>query len=232
MKKIRHIISRPAAIAVMFIAALALLFGGSIGTLSAALSGESEYYSTQAETSHIGIALTEEGEEVKDGGTLLSGLLERSGDTKLHAGKRYEETLAVKNTGAIDEYVRVTVYKYWIDEKGDKFPEMDSAWIDLGFTEGKGWSVDADASTEERTVLYYAEELKPGETSEPFMDSVRIDDAATRKVTQTVSERNGVTVITTTYDYNGKSFMIEVSADGVQTHSGDKARSSAWGVYK
>ena len=34
--------------------------------------------------------------------------------------KKYNEELAVKNSGSIDEYVRVTVRHYWVDKELEK----------------------------------------------------------------------------------------------------------------
>ena len=232
MKKNRKFLGRPAVTAGLLILALGLLLGSTIGGIRADLTLESEYHKAQAQLAELDIKIVENGKEVSGSDALLQDLLSRAEDTKLRVGKKYEETLAVKNSGDADEYVRVTVYKYWIDEKGEKFPEMDSKWIIPGFeTEGK-WSIDTASTTEERTVLYYSEILEAGKTSDPFITSITIDDDATKQVTQTTSVSGNVTVITTTYDYNGKQFCLEVYADGVQTHNASDAKISAWGLDK
>ena len=79
-------------------------------------------------------------------------------------GKTYDEVLSVLNSGSIDQYVRVTVYKYWVDVNedgtaGDKRTDLDPSLIDLHFVTGNGWTIDESASTKERTVLYYASPL-------------------------------------------------------------------------
>lgn len=38
-------------------------------------------------------------------------------DPEIVPGKTYPEEISVRNTGNIDEYVRVTIYKYWTDRK-------------------------------------------------------------------------------------------------------------------
>ena len=227
MEKIRDFLSRPIVTVALFALALVLLGGSTLGGARAALTVESQDYNSQVETYNIEVELLENGNTVEDGGTLLADLLQRNGDKALKTGKHYKETLAVQNTGAIDAYVRVSVYKYWLDENGDKYPAMDSKWIKPGFVTGSGWSIDETSTTEERTVLYYSPVLASGETSSPFLTYVSIDNAAGRQVTQT--EGN---VITTTYVYNGKSFCLEVYVDGVQTHNADQAKLSAWGVNK
>ena len=238
MKKIREFLSRPAVTAVLLCAALALLGGSAIGGARAALTIQSNYYNSHVDVYDIGVALEEsnDGSSWTDvsGGKLLTNLL--GSDSKLKAGKKYTEMLRVvnkpKGENPIDEYVRVSVYKYWIDENGKKFPEMNSEWIKLEFLTNNGWSIDGDSTTAERTVLYYSSELPAGAVSTPFLASVTIDRDAVRKVTKTVGSVNGVTTIEWTYDYNGKQFCLEVYVDGVQTHNVDAAKTSAWGVNK
>ena len=232
MKKFRELISRPSVTLALFALALVLLAGSTVGGARAALTIESKDYQSKVSTSSIDVALVET--NVKDGdwavvdgkGGLFSNLL--GSDASLKIGKAYPEYLAVKNTGAMSEYVRVSVYKYWLDESGKKYPDMDSQWIKLGFKTDGGWSIDTASSTEERTVLYYAPELASQGVSEEFLQSVTIDENAAHTVSQAESDN----VITTTYVYNGKSFCLEVHVDGVQTHSADKAKLSAWGVNK
>ncbi|MBQ3895361.1 MAG: hypothetical protein II739_08545, partial [Clostridia bacterium] len=118
----------------------------------------------------------------------------------------------------------------WLDENGNKFPEMNSEWIELGFVTGNGWSIDTSSSTEERTVLYYADPIAPGEETTEFLDSITINDVILTKVSQSTSVENGVTVIRTSFIYNGKQFCLEVIADSVQDHNADQAKRSAWGV--
>ena len=58
-----------------------------------------------------------------------------------------------------------------------------------------------------------------------------MDGGIAEKVTETVETgEDGRTTITTTYDYNGVNFMLEVEVDAVQTHNAVSAIRSAWGV--
>ena len=235
MKKMRKLFKKPAVTIGLLVIAVALLLGSSISGIRAELVLESENYTSQVALSSVNVALVENNDgdnPIPNGGALLTHLLERAQDTKLRVGKLYAEDLRVKNVGAADEYVRVTVYRYWIDENGNKFPDIDSAYIVPGFVTGEGWTIDEDSVTEERTVLYYSEILKPGDLSTPFMESIKVDDAITVLVDQTTSTANGVTTITTTFRYNGKSICLEAYADAVQTHSENEAKTSAWGVNK
>lgn len=239
MKKFRDFLSRPTVTAVLLALALVLLGGSTIGGIAAAPRYESLIQDTEMNLKHIGVALYENGNEVPDG-KLLRDLLKRNGnDANPKVGKKYSEVLTVKNTGTIDEYVRVTVYKYWKVKESDvpnaslvKTAEMDANWIELGFVEGNGWTIDHEADTEERTVLYYATPLAPGQTSTPFLDSITIKEEPTHKVTIDTSKSDGITTIVWKYDYNGAEFCLEAHVDGVQDHNMEKAKISAWGVKK
>ena len=239
MKKFRDFLSKPAVTAVLFALALLLLGSGTVGGARAALNIQSEYYNSGVELNDIGVALIEKQADdsfkVVAGKNALMGETSQIGaaikaDGKLLPGKTYSEVLAVRNTAEINEYVRVSVFKYWQDANGNKIPEMDSKWIKLGFVTGNGWTIDKSSTTEERTMLYYGTDIAPGMDTTPFLSTVTIDDTVLTKVSQSTSVENGVTVIRTTYIYNGNRFCIEVLVDGVQDHNADQAKLSAWGV--
>lgn len=239
MKKFREILSKPTVTAVLFALALLLLGSSTVAGARAALNIQSEYYNSEVEVLDIGVALVEKQSDdsfkVVVGKNALMG--EKTpitqmikADKKLLPGKTYPEVLAVRNTADINEYVRVSVFKYWLDENGNKFADMNSDWIELGFVTDGDWSIDQGSSTEERTVLYYAKPVAPGKETTEFLESVTINDVILTKVSQSTSVQNNVTVIKTTFIYNGKQFCIEVLVDGVQDHNADQAKLSAWGV--
>ena len=239
MKKFREFLSKPVVTAVLFALALLLLGSSTVAGARAALNIQSEYYNSEVELNDIGVALIEKQADdsfkVVAGKNALMGETSQIGaaikaDGKLLPGKTYSEVLAVRNTAEINEYVRVSVFKYWQDANGNKIPEMDSKWIKLGFVTGNGWTIDTSSTTEERTMLYYGTDIAPGMDTTPFLSTVTIDDTVLTKVSQSTSVENGVTVIRTTYIYNGNRFCIEVLVDGVQDHNADQAKLSAWGV--
>lgn len=241
MKKFREFLSKPVVTVVLFALALLLLGSGTVGGARAALNIESQYYNSEVELYDIGVALIEQqangnfkvvaGKNALMGETSLIGTAIKT-DGKLLPGKTYSEVLAVRNTAQIDEYVRVSVFKYWQDANGNKAPEMYSKWIQLGFVTGNGWEIDESSTTEERTMLYYGPKVAPGEDTTPFLSTVTIDDTILTKVSQTTSVEDGVTVIRTTYIYNGNRFCIDVIVDSVQDHNAEQAKISAWGVNK
>lgn len=244
MKKIRDFITSPAATLTAFVLAVALLLFSSVGGARAALAYYSETYRTQVQMQDIGVTLVENGANVswrdydtndRDGswdeniGPLLSKMLKK--DEKLKVGARYPEELAVHNSGTISQYVRVSIYKYWLDAEGNKMRDLSPDLIDLHLTNigGGGWLEDEEASTPERTVLYYSRLLASDETSPLFADSIAIDGMVASKVTQTSETKDGFTTITTNYDYNGVQFCLEAKVDAVQDHNAQDAIWSAWG---
>lgn len=167
-------------------------------------------------------------------GRLLEHML-ASGET-LKPGVAYPERLEVQNTGnkhndgeGINQFVRVTVTKYWVDETGAKRTDVSPSLIDLHLVNvGDAWLEDKEAATPERTVLYYSRVLAPGEVTPEFADTLTINKKVSSRVTQTESEKG--TVITTTYDYDGLTFCVEVCVEAVQDHNAEDAAKSAWGA--
>lgn len=223
-------------------AAAVLLATSTVGSTRAALTYYSDNYAAEVTVSSIGVSLLENGEKVayrdymhKDdqwseaSGTLLAGLLGEGEELVL--GQKYEEEISVANSGSIDSYVRVILTKSWQDADGVKDTTLSPDLIDLGIVEGNGWIVDEDASTTERTVLYYTDILSVGETTPAVTDTVRIDPSIGTKVIQTVETvENGLKTITYVYEYDGYIFNIEAEVDAVQTHNAEDAIKSAWGV--
>lgn len=124
---------------IILVASSAIMLAAStIGSTKATLTYMSDNYLAQIDIKSIGVTLTENGNDVswrdykhKDDdwseatGVLLGDMLKNAGDEKLILDKKYDEKLAVKNSGSIDEYVRVTVQHYWADkETGDKLSNL------------------------------------------------------------------------------------------------------------
>lgn len=259
---LRKILLSPgASFAAFALAAVLLLFAG-IGGARATLTYISEYYSTRVQMYDIGVELRENKEAVSwrnyksdaDGtwdettGVLLAHMLDKKdadGKTvtgedgkpvldELVIGKAYPEVLTFKNTGNINQFIRVSIYKYWQDPEGNKITNLSPSLIDLKYdpdTTGSGgnWIHDTASSTDEREVYYYKNLLKVGDETDALTKSVAIDNAIASKVTQTETKTDKGTTITTTYDYDGYSFMVEAKVDAVQEHNASDAVLSAWG---
>ncbi len=233
----------PLATGILFVLALALLLFGSVGGARAALTEQSLIHYSNLETSSISVALMERpkagqpAESVSGDGygvmKIKSGdMVNLVGDKELKLGKNYNLPMSVSNDGLIDEYVRVTVYKYWVTPAGTVYDHgwfagggakdrsLDPTKIELTFPDD--WTEDDGALTEERRVFYYASTLAPGEAVE-FPMTVKISSSVAGEVT--IDPDTGKYV----YTYNGKGFVLEIQADAVQTHNGDDARISSWG---
>lgn len=206
--------------------AIAFIAYGGIHTVQAAPRIVSEYYGAQVQLSNIDTALTENGKVVEGDGALLQSW---PAGEDFAIGKTYDEVLAVQNTGdankgGIDEYVRVTVRRYWTDAQGNEIKKdtgLKPEYIDLHFMESNGWTIDTDASTAERTVLYYSDILAPGESSAPFADKLSISSEALTAVSAEGA-----------FAYENATFHIEAVVDAVQTHNASDAKSSAWGTSR
>lgn len=229
--------------AVLLTASALLLAGSTVGSARAALTYFSEDYSAQVSTSRIGVSLEENGKTVSSRdyteentwaetqGTLFTGLFGEDG-ASLKLGQKYDDTITVRNSGSIDTFVRVIVKKSWTDGEGKKDTDLDPALIHLDYLTDNGWIVDGEASTQERTVLYYSQLLAAGESTAPFLGkgALQIDPSVGSKVEQETEETAEGTVVRTTYAYDGYRFQVEVEADAVQTHNAADAIKSAWGV--
>ena len=241
MKK--HRLKKSVGIFAMLAVAVGLLIFSSVGGARAALTYYSQTYNSQFEMFDIGITLLENGEPVHQRNfDKTDRSFHVAGDQKLlthittfEFGKLYEEKLTVQNTGTIDEYVRLTIRKYWVNADGvTKRTDLDPALIKLNFINKGQWITDTQYTDEahERTVLYYNKPIAKGETTVAATDWITVDSAIkaiVEKVDVQKSADGAKTVITTTYTYNGLQFVIEAEADGVQTHNAEDAILSAWG---
>lgn len=239
MKKKNKIFS---ALPVTLLAASAVLLAGStVGSARAALTYYSENYAAEVTVSSIGVSLMENGKVVasrdynhsndqwnEQSGKLLENTFE---DGKLSPGKVYTEELSVTNSGSIDNYVRVTLYKSWMDENGDKVTTLAPDLIKLNGLGGEGWIIDENSSTEERTVLYYTRPVPAGTGTPNLMDTIAVDKVIADKVEKIPrQDAAGNATITYKYKYDGYSFNLDAEVDAVQTHNAEDAIKSAWGV--
>ena len=235
-------------------AAAALLLLSTVGSTRAALTYYSENYTAQITVSQIGVSLLENGKVVSsrdydddkwktasnagdaaDSGALLKNMLKKG--EKLALNKKYEEKLSVKNSGSIDEYVRVRIYKYWTKKNGagnsEKVTTLSPSLIRLNLVNEGQWIMNPDdakavqnGDEKECMELYYKGILPSGSETPAFADSIKIDGqvAADAEII-----RDGKT-IQTVYKYDGVEFHVDVEVDAVQTHNAQDAIRSAWGV--
>lgn len=248
--KIRKILTFPVSIIIAFVLAVGLLGYSMVGGAKAALTYYSDTYKTQVETRDIGLTLVENDADIAwrdyvkekaDGtwketkGVLLGNMLPQEQDGTIVLGERYPEVLKLKNSGTIDNYVRVTIYKYWLDENGNKVRVVSPDAINLHLINlsdqtdsEKCWLEDKSAKTDERTVLYYKYPLASSSVTPAFSDWLQIDVDMEAYAKTTKTDEG---VIITECEMNGYRFVVEVTADAVQDHNAKEAILSAWGKH-
>lgn len=225
----------------LFGASALLLLGSVVGSSQAALTYYSEDYQAEIGTTEIGVTLMENGvpagRQGENGGQLLAGMTDDKRGGKIQPGKPYTEELSVQNSGGIDEYVRMIVYRYWWEDNkenpengGEKRTDLSPELIKLHLKEGSGWVEDKTASTDERMIFYYTSALKPGESSGALTDKLMIDSSVLERVEENVASTNDGKVITLKYDFDGVRFVLEAEVNAVQTHNAADAIKSAWGL--
>lgn len=91
--------------------------------------------------------------------------------------------------------------------------------------------MDKDASTKERTVLYYSKPLGKGDTTNPLSENLVIDSSIGAEVESSKqTDANGNVIVKHTYKYDGYQFNLEAEVDAVQKNNAVAAIKSAWGV--
>ena len=227
----KRILTSSFVIAVLCVLAVGLIGFGGVRGIQAAPRIQSADYRASVELTNIETALLENG-EVAEGEDDLLGMdrfrskygIDENGDG-FEIGRTYDWELAARNVGNIDEFVRVTVYRYWTNGEGKRV-DLDPSLIDLHFVEGNGWSIDKNASTPERTVLYYTNpkggdgSIAPNEDTTPFVDKLTISGKTVTAVTKLADGD---------FKYEGIEFKVKATVDAVQTHNATDAMNSAWG---
>lgn len=233
MSKVKKFLASPAVSMTAFVLAAGLLLFSSIGGARAATQYQSGDVFSNIELKEIGVELVENDTPVAppaegNTGVLLGNMILDGG--AVQPGRKYPEVLNVRNSGQIGAYVRVSIYKYWTSENGDKLQDLDSDLIGLNLTgAGNGWIEDASARTREREVLYYERPVAVGDTTPAFADSLTIDNRIVSAVKQESVVNGTLTTVTTTYEYDGARFCVEARVDAVQEHNAADAILSAWG---
>ncbi|MCI9486715.1 MAG: hypothetical protein HFI64_07015 [Lachnospiraceae bacterium] len=228
----------------LLVLAVILLAGSAIGSTRAAITYYSDNYTAEITVSQIGVSLLENGEVVSSrnyddnewkmnsnngstvGGALLQNMLDAENGEKLALNRKYDEKLTVRNSGSIDEYVRVRVYRYWMKD-GKKVTSLSPDLIDLNLVNQGVW-VEGPAASAECVELFHKGILSSGEESAAFADTIRIDGKVASEARTEVDESAGT--VTTVYKYDGVEFHVDVEVDAVQTHNARDAIKSAWGV--
>ena len=248
----------------LLVAAVLLFAGGGVAGTRAALNIQSELYRAHFYLNHLQVHLLENGKDVcgeqnnLDGTSKVTGNLATSLGYKsisepgtIEPGKLYEERIAARNGNNIDEFVRLTIRKYWVqtekaedgtytikkNEKGEpvKVENMDPAWIHLtyeGSEDGNtgAWAENKSEATAESRTFYYRKDLDPKADSAELFDKIMIDKQVAKLGKVDEKKEGNKTVYTYIYKYDGCAFFIEADVQAIQTHNASQAIKSQWGV--
>lgn len=118
----------------------------------------------------------------------------------------------VDNTGSVDAYIRVTVTKYWADEKG-KTTDLAAENIELGLNSEDWLQAESlfEGNSNETEVYYYKYPVPAGQSTSELLESIGIPADLTN-------------------DYADKTVKLEAVADGVQFAGADAADLNASGI--
>ena len=261
----KRLLRSPVMTGLMFVLATIMLFAGGIGSTQAALQYESSLYKTELRLKNIGVGLNEstkengtdpkeitsryygveaDGKWTENFGNLIESMVTDAGDSEFKVGKVYPFYLTVTNKGQIDEYVRVTIYKYWIksDEAGDQAKRgwvtgngekqfsLDPTLIKIIPAGSEKWELKD--VTDERMVFYYKDILKPGDTTpEALTKGLQVMPGIVDMVTTSeVQGEGGTTIINYNFVYDGVKFVVEAQVDAVQSTHSAQSVPSAWGT--
>ena len=152
-------------------------------------------------------------------------------------GKTYKEEISAKNGQNINQYVRLTVRKYWVKD-GKKNTKLSPSMIKLTYNGSAynkvAWQKNAKEHTEESDTYYLSKMLPKKKASDLLFNELTIDGSVADKAHMTKHENKegNKTVITYTYDYNDYTFYIEANVQAIQTHNVNDAIGSLWCVTK
>ncbi len=261
----KRLLRSPVMTGLMFILATIMLFAGGIGSTQAALQYESSLYKTELRLKNIGVGLNESTKEngiepkeitsryystveangvwTEKFGNLIENMVNDAGESEIKIGKEYPFYLTVTNKGQIDEYVRVTLYKYWVKSEetgnkekkgwvsgnGEKQYSLDPTLIQIIPADNDKWELKD--VTPERMVFYYTDILKSGATTPvPLTKGLRILPGIVDMVTVSEVQQGEKTLITYNFVYDGVKFVVEAQVDAVQSTHSAFSVPSAWGT--
>lgn len=151
------------------------------------------------------------------------------GSTMPDPSVKYDEDVQIKNTGDCDEYARVVVYKTWFSDGESCDPAVvKPSVINLNLKEETAGDWIIKNTSDTCTTYYYKKPLTPGQEVQ-LLDSISFEKDILNMVAVETTVEEG-TRVDLVYDYDGKTFEVEMRVDAVQTHSPEEAILGAWGV--
>ncbi len=221
----------------------ALGLAGAVNVTQAQLTAYSEEHRADIEQTHLGVALIENtgskgwdqinigeaaGTPVKNAALLSDTDALLDDDPQMIPGKMYDEQISVRNASNMDEYVRVTIYKYWTDkpktDESAKKVDLDPTLIELAINDAE-WVKSEAESTDERLV-YYLPRVLVARADDPVDGPVLVKQVGLSSDVAKDAFKAEVKAL----GLEKVHMNLEARVDSVQTHSVAKAAKSAWGV--
>lgn len=235
--------------AALLIAAALLLVSGTVTGARAAFIAQSDLYRAQFYVNHLQVHLLENGKDVCGGANTIEGSSKvtgalatslgysKNGNTEtlgtVDPGRAYAEVIQAENGKDVEQYVRLTIRKYWLkkDANGNtvKATELSPSLIKLTYNGGEYNKTDwvlGESSTESAT-YYYKKKLGPNAKSEPLFDTLTIDRAVIPDMHQPTdaellsvdyagwpSTQNSDGSTTYSHEVGNVTIMVTVSSDG------------------
>ncbi len=144
-------------------------------------------------------------------------------------GKSYQEEIAVKNSGNMDKYIRISIHKFWADKEDKKYIKGSKHYIELIKNNHENWILDEKASDGERAVYYYAKPLAEGEITPNVISKIKIAEQARKEVSFNSKTEGENTIITSSRNYQRYRAYIQIIVDTVNKGNAAAAILSAWG---
>lgn len=145
-------------------------------------------------------------------------------------GKSYQEEIAVKNTGTSIGYIRISIYKYWLDGEESLDTTKSDEYIELIKNNHENWILDETNSNDSRIICYYKKPLAKEEITPNVISKIQIAEQARSEVSFTSRTEGENTIITSSRNYQGYKAYIEINADIVPIQNAADTIWSAWGV--
>lgn len=191
----------------------AILAGTTIigGTLAGFNTGTNDTGIVEISTKSLGIDVIQTGE--------ATTTLEEIDSTKVVPGGKLPFVRSVVNNveDGYELYVRVTIYKKWMDETLNHEAarlymkdEIELTEENAAQIEKLGWILQYQ--DEEQVILYYKYPLSPNETTANVLEEIGMDASLDNA-------------------YADQNLGLEIEVDAVQSIAGTDAMISEWGVY-
>lgn len=130
-----------------------------------------------------------------------------------------KKSVKIQNTGNIDSYIRLIIFTYWEDSKGNVVGRQDTTKVNNG-NPVMNFNYDTENWIQDGNIYYCKTPIKVGELTPELFESG--SSITLQKIEENVTS-NGVTV---TYEYFQ---VVEIIAEAIQSNPVDAVRES-WKV--